>query len=696
MMSGLSTSAGADAGSTGQAISFLPPSDFATNATPGATAAFNAAAGDQVALLTAGGIAGTPLTLLDSVAVGDFDHDNDLDVAQTNVIAGSVSVFLGDGAGGFGPAIPYPVGVNPLAVIAADLNEDAHLDLVVANFGSSNLTVLRGEGKNGIFRPVPVPLAPPPGSSMAPRNVAVGEFNGDGILDLAVSGNQRLNGSSVPNGQGLVAILTGQEIPGSGRTFSAAYLQASSKPNVGCVAVGNFDGVGGDDIAVGVGRSGSAGDGLPDDTPTGDDVLVFLNGSGKFGASPDRRIRVGASPNAIAVADLNRDGRRDLAVAEGSATLTVLLGAGQGRFVAKKPISTGSGPLSAAVGDFNGDGIPDLATANFTDGQCVSVLAGKGDGSFQPSVEFWAGETPTGVASGDFNGDGRVDLAAGRLRTDELALLLNDSPREGDGVRIDGDLYYGRLPTDSAPDYYAAHHTLDVYTPPAGTPSFAGAGRRYPVVFFVHGGSGTAGDKSGMRRQMRSFASEGIVAVSINYRLGVAPSLDPVVDVAHAFRWVYDHAAGYGGDRNNLFWFGHSGVISPLIVAAIDPSNGSKRDWLAEQGISRSAIRGAVLAGGTGVAGVYKNDPLYRLVPTADQPPLLLLNGTEGTETGTPFQTASTFYAASEAVGAEVEWQIIPGRDHFTLLSNLALTDDLGRAYLLDFLRRHLSLGIGG
>src|SRR5687768_13064193 len=63
-------------------ISFLPPVDFATNATPGVTAAFNAAAGDQTALLIAGGVAGTPLLLLDSVAVGDFDHDRDLDVAQ--------------------------------------------------------------------------------------------------------------------------------------------------------------------------------------------------------------------------------------------------------------------------------------------------------------------------------------------------------------------------------------------------------------------------------------------------------------------------------------------------------------------------------------------------------------------------------------------------------------------------------------
>jgi hypothetical protein len=101
---GTGPAASAENGSAGEPlrageISLMWPIDFATGAVP-SSAASNAAAGDQALLLPA------KLTLSDSVAVGDFNRDGKADAAQTNVNAGSVSVFLGDGRAGFALRAP--------------------------------------------------------------------------------------------------------------------------------------------------------------------------------------------------------------------------------------------------------------------------------------------------------------------------------------------------------------------------------------------------------------------------------------------------------------------------------------------------------------------------------------------------------------------------------------------------------------
>ncbi|HET9326610.1 MAG TPA: VCBS repeat-containing protein, partial [Candidatus Eisenbacteria bacterium] len=72
--------------------------------------------------------------------------------------------------------------------------------------------------------------------------------------------------------------------------------------------------------------------------------------------------------------------------------------------------STGNGPFSVAIADLNADGKPDLAVANSYSG-AVSVLLGNGDGSFGPKTDFSAGMGPHSVAVGDLNRDGKPDLA---------------------------------------------------------------------------------------------------------------------------------------------------------------------------------------------------------------------------------------------------------------------------------------------
>jgi hypothetical protein len=79
-------------------------------------------------------------------------------------------------------------------------------------------------------------------------------------------------------------------------------------------------------------------------------------------------------------------------------------------FAPQQTNGTGAAPRSVTVRDFNRDGRRDLAVANLFD-STVSVLLGNGDGSFQPQRWFAVGSGPNSVEAGDFNGDGRLDLA---------------------------------------------------------------------------------------------------------------------------------------------------------------------------------------------------------------------------------------------------------------------------------------------
>jgi hypothetical protein len=318
-----------------------------------------------------------------------------------------------------------------------------------------------------------------------------------------------------------------------------------------------------------------------------------------------------------------------------------------------------------AVADLNGDGILDLVAANFGS-STVSLLQGNGDGSFQPAQDFWAGDEPSGVAVGGFDRGGRIDVVVGRIRTDELSLLLNHSSRTGDRVQVLRDINYVDIPNDPNPE----HHTLDVYLPPLGTTSFAGHDQPFPIVIFAHGGAGIVGDKSGGSYLMRTLAQEGIIAVSINYRLSEARANDQITDVTEAFAWVYHHSAVFGGDTGNIFLYGHSAGAKLFGQLSTDPT------WLAQQGLSPTDIRGAILVGANGIDSSHVH---------ASQPPTLLLDGTEGNERKVVLSVAP-FDAACIAVGAQVQWDIIDGRDHLTLLDDMALSGDPARQAMLNFI----------
>jgi hypothetical protein len=131
--------------------------------------------------------------------------------------------------------------------------------------------------------------------------------------------------------------------------------------------------------------------------------------------------RAGRHPSSVAVADLSGDRKRDLAVANESGTVSVLLNNGRGRFKTRRAYRAGRNPAAVVSADFNGDRKPDLAVAN-AGGNSVSILLNEGGGRFGAKHDFGTGQKPVDVASGDLNGDGRPDLVTAN---GTISVLIN-------------------------------------------------------------------------------------------------------------------------------------------------------------------------------------------------------------------------------------------------------------------------------
>jgi len=136
--------------------------------------------------------------------------------------------------------------------------------------------------------------------------------------------------------------------------------------------------------------------------------------------------------SAIAIGDFDADGNQDLVVANvgnGSSTISILFGNGDGTFQPQVAWAVGNHPAGIVVSEFNGDGDADVAIAN-RDDNTISVLLGNGDGTFQPQVTYAVGNSPVALVSADVNGDGIADLVAVNNADNTVSLLLGN----GDGT----------------------------------------------------------------------------------------------------------------------------------------------------------------------------------------------------------------------------------------------------------------------
>ena len=333
-----------------------------------------------------------------SVAVGDVNGDGKPDLVVTTLGNDTVNVLLGNGNGSFQAQQTFASGYFPQSVALGDVNGDGKPDLVVANRSSNTVSVLLGNG-NGTFQAQQTFA-----TGSRPYSLALGDFNGDGKPDLAVA-----------NGSGnTVSVLLGN---GNG-TFQAQQTFATGSYPAS-VALGDVNGDGRLDLIV------------VNNQYSGTVSVLLGNGNGTFQAQ--QTFSIGSQPHSLALGDLNGDGKPDLVVANETnftnvpSTVSVLLGNGNGTFQAQQTFGTGPQPHAVALGDLNGDGKLDLAVVNGS-GNTVSVLLGNGNGTFQPQHPFATGSFPYSLALGDLNGDGKPDLAVvNRNNYAGVSLLLGNA-----------------------------------------------------------------------------------------------------------------------------------------------------------------------------------------------------------------------------------------------------------------------------
>ncbi len=333
-----------------------------------------------------------------AIVAGDFNGDGRTDLAVATY--DGVSILLGNGDGTFQPAVNDAAGTFPTAIVAGDFNGDGILDLAEVDSGgvsygvdpAGEVDLLLGNG-DGTFRPAVMYAA---GSN--PRAIVTGDFNGDGITDLALADEgDEGDGGTDPGGLG---VLLGN---GDGTFRSPVIEVAGFDPDA--LATGDFDGDGITDIAVADG--GKYGNGA---------LSVFLGrGDGTFGPSSTYAVG-GYGPDAIVAGDFNGDGRTDLALADAgqpyiasdASQVMVLLGHGDGTFETEAAYPVGNQPTSLVAGDLNGDGRIDLATTD-NGAESVSVLLGDGDGTFGDNSPLALAARATPLMA-DVNRDGTDDV----------------------------------------------------------------------------------------------------------------------------------------------------------------------------------------------------------------------------------------------------------------------------------------------
>ncbi len=327
------------------------------------------------------------------VAIGDLDGDGKPELVVANGRSNTVSVWRNLGNGAFASRVDYAAGAYPSWVAIGDLDGDGRADLVVANLNRNGVTVLRNLGNGAFAAGVDYP------TSYVCASVAIGDLNGDGWPDLVVTHPYETALSVLPN-------------LGNG-AFAGPRLDAGGL----VVAIGDLDG-----------------DGRPDVAVAGGGVSVLRNIGAYFAFAAPVYYATGTRALCVAIGDLDGDDRPDLVTAnygdqssQIGSSVTTLRNVGNGTFTDRTDYATGAGSVAVAVGDLDGDGKPELLVAN-QNGDTVSILRNRGDGTFAPREDYSTRRGPGSIAIGDLNGDGKLDLvvlSTGGINNETVSIFRN-------------------------------------------------------------------------------------------------------------------------------------------------------------------------------------------------------------------------------------------------------------------------------
>jgi hypothetical protein len=473
------------------------------------------------------------------VRTADFNRDGIADLAV--LTARGVSIYVGNGKGGFAPPVTYDAGVSPTGLTVADLLGNGKLDLLVGNaYGDILILVGNGDGTFRPFEPVKSAIA-----------LAVADLTGNGARDF-VFADQSLNrvtvvygstSQSSTNPQVLGNQATGVLAPGAVllRDMNGDGIPDLIVANSGGNNVLVYPGLGNGQFGlpvngtvgfpVGTDPTGLAVADLPDpsspdhkpvrallvaDTGSNDVSVLLSQGSGpNWTMIPGPRVQTDPGPVAVAVGNLLGGSQTDLAVANSGANDVQIFPSVGGGFFDNKPSTTvtvGQAPSSLFVGNFNGLG-QGLATINAgsNDGTLITAL-----GSAIPRTQTFptGGDSPTSGFAGDFTGNGLTDLVVGNNGDGHLALLMGGSS----GLSLSQTLTSAEAPNPTSLSFAGVSDgLLNFYV------STAGREAAMNLAFDLEGGAGVEPGSSPV-----AVASTGETSVSAVLTVAAAGSVQQV------------------------------------------------------------------------------------------------------------------------------------------------------------------------
>ena len=318
---------------------------------------------------------------------------------RSAILAGLIAAAAGGAAGALAPSpagspapfgearrVPLGAGRQPGALAVGDFDRDGRVDVAVGADGTADVTILLGDGRGGLRPGARVPAGP------HPTEMVAADFNRDGAADLAIANHESPD---------LVVLLGDGK--GGLRPAPGSPVRVHSVPHPHTLAACDADGDGKLDLVL---------------DSWGENRLTLLRGDGRGGfAGPGEPIEVGRKPYRNLIAgDFDGDGRCDLvAPSYGDGVITLLRGDGRGGFRAAPAVHAGPAPFTVAAGDLDGDGKLDLAVQNYSghiadpSDDALTFLLGDGHGGFRLGPRIATGRAPFVVAVGDVDGDRIAD-----------------------------------------------------------------------------------------------------------------------------------------------------------------------------------------------------------------------------------------------------------------------------------------------
>jgi len=338
------------------------------------------------------------------VNFSDLNGDGFMDVAVPNATMDTLSIFLNNGDGTFAAKVDYTPGAwfSPRSVAVGDINGDGAVDMAVTGGISSTeagVSIFLNNG-NGTF-------AYSTGYAMTnPHDVVLGNFDANGSLDMAVTNWSSPDTLTVflNNGNGTFAPPVDYPTGGVGLATTPT--------------AGDLNGDGSTDIVVA--NTGTA------------TFSVFLNnGNGTFAPKDDYTTTGGGTSYLyLAVGDMNSDGKKDVAVVNAETdTLSIFLSDATGTLTNTANPSTGAAgarPAGVTMGDLDADGKMDVVVSN-REARTLSLFLSNGDGTFAPKVDYTTTERPVVVAVGNLNADGKIDMAASSYFSEAISTFKNST-----------------------------------------------------------------------------------------------------------------------------------------------------------------------------------------------------------------------------------------------------------------------------